>query len=64
MRRTILFMFTQIALQAVTLTARSLRRKGLKYRRFRCFGHERQERGLTRTSRDSKVIKVNLINWD
>jgi hypothetical protein len=26
-------------------------------------GHEKQERGLTRTSRDSKVIKVNLISY-
>jgi hypothetical protein len=39
-----------------------LRLKGLNRRHFRCFGHERQGRGLTRTSRDSKVIKVNLIS--
>jgi hypothetical protein len=46
-----LFMFTQIALQPVTLKARSLRLKGLNRRQFRRaepFGHERQERGLRR----------------
>ena len=42
-----LFMFTQIALQLVTLKARSLRLKGLNHRQFRRFSHERQERGLS-----------------
>jgi hypothetical protein len=48
-------MFTQIALQPVTLKARCLRLKGLNrwhFRRASAFSREKQGRGFTRTLRD------------